>query len=314
MSYTWGNNRRFHSQADQNKQKYGTRIQKVSLNAGFSCPNRDGTIGKGGCTFCNNEGFSPSYCHEDLSITDQINKGLTFLKTRYKKARLFMAYFQAYSNTHDRLEVLKKRYSEALRHPEICGLSIGTRPDCIDNEKLEYLAQLACEKIIHVEYGVESCYDATLLRVNRGHTFSQSREAIEMTAEKGLHTTIHIIMGLPGETAEMMLEQAKILSELPINSIKFHQLQIVKNTAMAVDLKENPGQFRFFETEEYIDFMVAFLERLRPDIAIERFAGEVPPSFNLRPSWRGLRSDQIMTMIEKQLEYLNTWQGKKYRS
>ncbi|TVQ13572.1 MAG: TIGR01212 family radical SAM protein [Bacteroidetes bacterium] len=314
MDYPWGNSRRFHSLADYYKQRYGSRIQKVSVHAGFTCPNRDGTVGTGGCTFCNNNGFSPSYCHENISITTQIEKGLEFLKKRYRKARVFVAYFQAYSNTYAEINILKERYEEALAHPGISGLSIGTRPDCIDDEKLDYLADIAKDKIVSIEYGVESTHEATLVDINRGHTFSDSIAAIEKTAARGLHTGIHLIMGLPGESRQQMLMQSRIISQLPVNSVKFHQLQIVKDTPMAEDFLRNPEKFHFFEPEEYVDFMVDFLENLRPEIAIERFAGEVPPDFNLRKSWSGLRSDQVIDLIEKRLKERNSWQGKKYPS
>ncbi len=312
MIFPWGNTRRFHSLADYYKQRHGSRIQKVSIHAGFTCPNRDGSKGRGGCTFCNNKGFNPSYCHEESSITEQIETGLRFLKKRYKRAQIFVAYFQAYSNTYGEIPVLKKLYGEALAHPEISGLSIGTRPDCVDDEKLDYLAELNQKYLISVEYGVETCYENTLLRINRGHTFAESVEAIEKTAARQLHTGIHLIMGLPGESREQMLEQSQIISQLPVNSVKFHQLQIVKNTPMADEFLIHPENFQFFEPDEYVDFMIRFLENLRPDIAIERFAGEVPPQYNLRKSWKGLRSDQVIIMIEKELEMRNTWQGKYY--
>jgi uncharacterized protein len=312
MIYPWGNSRPFHSLADYYKQRVGSRIQKVSVHAGFTCPNRDGTVGKGGCTFCNNNGFSPSYCHEGSSITTQIDKGLDFFKKRYRRAKIFVAYFQAYSNTYDEINILNQRYQEALSHPDIAGLSIGTRPDCVDDEKLDFLSELAKDKIISVEYGVESCYDETLLRINRGHTFADSVEAIKKTTDRGLHTGIHLIIGLPGESRKQMLEQSHIVSGLPIHSIKFHQLQIVEDTPMADEFKAHPENFDFFEPEEYVSFMVNFLENLRPDIAIERFAGEVPPKFNLRKSWKGLRTDQVIKLIEDKFIQMNSWQGKKY--
>jgi uncharacterized protein len=312
MIFPWGNTRRFHSLADYYKQRFGSRIQKVSVHAGFTCPNRDGRVGTGGCTFCNNSGFSPSYCHQDDSITSQIDTGLAFLKKRYPRAQLFAAYFQAYSNTYDHLDVLQQRYTEALSHKGISGLSIGTRPDCIDDQKLEMLASLAKKYFISIEYGVESCYEDTLIRINRGHTFMDSVRAIEKTASYGLHTGIHLIIGLPGESRTQILEQSNIVSQLPINSIKFHQLQIVRDTPMAEEYVLYPERFDFFDPPEYIDLMVAFLENLRPDIAIERFAGEVPPQYNIRKSWNGIRSDQVIGMIEKRLMEMDTWQGKKY--
>lgn len=313
MDFPWGNRRRFNSWADQCRQLYGSRLQRVSIHAGLSCPNRDGTIGFGGCTFCNNEAFSPTYCQTGLSVTAQIDRGLAFLKKRYKNPEIFLAYFQAYTNTHGSLEHLKALYEEALAHPEIKGLAIGTRPDCIDEKKLDYFAELSRDWFISIEYGIESCNNSTLERVNRGHTFEDSVRAIEMTAARGLHTGAHLIFGLPGETRNQMLSQAKTLSALPLKSLKFHQLQIVRDTPMALEYKEHPEHFQFFTLESYVDFIVSFLERLRPDISIERLSGEVPPAFKLDKGWGMLRSDQIIDLIEKKLKENNTWQGKFWR-
>ncbi len=312
MTFPWGNTRPFNSLADQNKQKYGSRIQKVSINAGFTCPNRDGTIARGGCTFCNNSGFSPSYCNDGESITSQIEKGIKFLLHRYKRAKIFVAYFQSFSNTYDSIEVLKTRYEEALSHPLISGITIGTRPDCIDKAKLDYIASLAQEKIISIEFGVETCNDKTLIKINRGHTFQQSVAAIKMSAGRNIHTGIHLIIGLPGEDKNELLRQSRIISDLPINSVKFHQLQIVKDTAMAREYSEFPERFSLFEPDEYVTLACDYLENLRPDIAIERFAGEVPPDYNIVQSWKGLRSDMIMKMIETEFNKRGSWQGKNY--
>lgn len=312
MTYSWGNNRRFFSFTDYCKKKYGSRIQKVSVNAGFTCPNRDGTKGTGGCTFCNNQGFSPTYCHDDHDIQNQIEKGLKFIRKRYKKAKLFIAYFQSFSNTYDTLPIISQRYLEALSHPHISGIAVGTRPDCIDEEKLSFLAELGQKYIVNLEYGVESCYEDTLLRINRGHTFKDSVRAINQAASKGIHVGIHMIIGLPGETREQILKQSEIISDLPVNTVKFHQLQIVSDTQMAKDYTSDPGQFHFFEPEDYADLMAAFIARLRPDISIERMAGEVPPDYNLRTSWKGIRSDEMIRLIEQQLENKDLWQGKFY--
>ncbi len=310
LIFPWGNTRRFNSWADQCKQLYGSRVQRVSVNAGFTCPNRDGTVGTGGCTFCNNEGFSPSYCHPEKPILQQLDQGISFLKKRYKNPEIFVAYFQAYTNTHGSLQHLKSIYEQALSHPEIRGLAIGTRPDCVDEEKLDYFASLDRDFFITVEYGLESCYNQTLLRVNRGHTFEQSVKAIELTASRRLHTGVHIIFGLPGEDRIQMLDQAAMLSNLPINTIKFHQLQIVKGTPMALEYAKNPEHFHLFTLEEYVDFIVSFVERLRPGISIERFSGEVPPAFNAGKNWGGIRSDQVINLIEKKMLERNTWQGR----
>jgi uncharacterized protein len=310
--YPWGNSRRFFSWADYCRREYGGRIQKVAVNAGMSCPNRDGTLGTGGCTFCNNQGFSPSYCEPGKPIVVQIEQGLAFLKKRYRKTTVFVAYFQAYTNTHAPLLQLKGIYEQALTHPEISGIVVGTRPDCVDEEKLDYLASLSEKTFVKVEYGVESCYDQTLLRVNRGHTFGDAVRAIEMTAERGLLTGIHLIVGLPGESREQILAQADMINALPIHSVKLHQLQIVKGTPVADEYSLFPHHFQLFGLEEYLSFMVQFLERLRPDIAVERFSGEVHPRFNAGPSWGMLRTDQVLRMLEDRLLEKDTWQGRLF--
>jgi uncharacterized protein len=291
----------------------GGAFRKSSVNAGFTCPNRDGTVGLGGCTFCNNEGFNPSYCHLGDSITEQIDKGIRFLDKRYKRPGRYVAYFQAFSNTHAPLPVLQQRYGEALAHPRISGLVAGTRPDCVDAQKLDYLASLSPERFISVEYGVESCYDDTLQRINRGHTFSQSVEAIKLTALRGLHVGIHMIFGLPGENRQRILEQAAIISSLPINTVKFHQLQIVKGTPMAEEYARDAGNFKLFSMDEYIDLVIAFTERLHPGIAIERFSGEVPPQWNAGPGWNKTRTDQVLHLIEERMAAQDTWQGKYWQ-
>ncbi len=307
--YPWGNERRFNAWADQVKKRFGTRLQKLSINAGFSCPNRDGTVGYGGCTFCNNEGFNPSYCDPQKSVENQIDEGLSFIKNRYPRAKLFVAYFQAYSNTHAPLNRLREIYEQALDHPGISGLVIGTRPDCIDGEKLDYLAGLSEKHFIKVEYGVESCYNATLQRINRGHSFEDSVRAIEETASRGIFNGIHMIFGLPGESREMMLDQVELINKLPVNTIKFHQLQIVKDTPMADEYRKHPERFNLFDLEEYVDFVVSFVERLHPGIAIDRFSGEVPPRLISGPRWGNVRSDVIIGMVERGLEQRNSHQG-----
>ncbi len=308
--YPWGNRRRFHSLSDSFRQQYGTRLQKLTVHAGFTCPNRDGTVSAGGCTFCNNEGFSPSYCDPSKPIHVQIEEGLTFVRNRYPRANRFVAYFQTYSNTYAPLPRLKEIYGEALRHPAISGLVIGTRPDCVDEEKLDYLAWLARKYFIKIEYGLESCYDDSLKRVNRGHTFRRSEEAIAMTAKKKLFTGIHLIIGLPGETRSQMLAQVDTINRLPIQAIKLHQLQIVKDTPMAIEYEQNPDAFALFDLEEYVDFVVAFLERLRPDIAIDRFSGEIPPRLITGKRWGMIRSDAVIRMVEDKMNALDTYQGR----
>ena len=310
--FPWGHHRRFNSYNEYFKKTFGQRVQKLSIDAGFTCPNRDGTVGRGGCTFCNNDAFNPSYCQPAKSIRQQIEEGKQFHAWRYRRAIDYLAYFQAFSNTFAPLEHLKKIYDEALAVDGIIGLVIGTRPDCIDDEKLDYFQELSKNHYLIIEYGIESCYDETLERINRGHTFGQSVEAIEKTASRGIKTGAHLIFGLPGETTAQIMAEAEILSKLPLNTLKFHQLQIVKNTSMALEYLNQPENFTFFSLDEYIELIVNFLERLNPKIVIERFAGEVPPRFLAGPGWGTLRYDQILQKIENRMEERVTWQGRLY--
>lgn len=287
-------------------------MQKLSIDAGFTCPNRDGTIGRGGCTYCNNDAFNPSYCNPSKSVEQQIMEGMEFHAWRYKKPGKFLAYFQPYSNTYAPIEELKAIYEQALKFPEIAGLVIGTRPDCIDDEKLEYFSKLAKAHYVIIEYGIESCYDKTLEKINRGHSYEDSVEAIKKTADAGLKTGAHLIFGLPGESREEMMAETKLISELPLNNIKFHQLQIIKGTIMEKQYQKDPDVFSFFELEEYISFIVDFIEQLNPEFIIERFAGEVPPRFQAGPGWGMVRNEQIVEMVEKELVRRNSFQGMRF--
>jgi radical SAM protein (TIGR01212 family) len=312
MNYPWHHNRRYNSYTEYFRKHFGERVQKVTIDAGFTCPNRDGSKGFGGCTYCNNDSFNPSYCMPHKSITQQISEGVEFHANRYRRAGSFLAYFQAFSNTYAPLETLKKLYNEALSYPGVIGLVIGTRPDCIDDEKLEYFKELSKKYYVIIEYGIESCYNRTLERINRGHTFEQSVEAIEKTAQYGIKTGAHFMFGLPGESREDMLNQVHIINTLPLDNIKFHQLLIVKDTTMAKDYKVDPSQFTFFSMEEYIDFIIHFLERLNPAFMVERFTSEVPPRFQAGPNWGLVRAFTVLQKLEKRLEELDTWQGKNY--
>ncbi len=296
-------------------------MQKLSIDAGFCCPNRDGTLNTGGCTFCNNDAFNPSYCQPEKSITQQLDEGIEFHEWRYRKAGRYLAYFQAYSNTYAPLEVLKDRYEEALRHEGVVGLVIGTRPDCVDEAKLDYIATLAQRHYVAVEYGIESCYDKTLVRIHRGHDYACTVRAVKATAERGIHCGGHLILGLPGETREEMLAEAEMLSALPLESVKLHQLQILHGSLMAQEwargeaTAEN-GWLPPFGLEEYIGLVCDFVERLRPDMVVERFAGEVPPRFQAAPerSWRRadgrlIRNEEIPQRVTAELEKRGTWQG-----
>lgn len=312
MTYIWGNNRRFNSYSGYFKKTFGERIQKVTINAGFSCPNRDGVLSSGGCTFCNNKAFNPSYCEPSKSVVQQIDEGIAFHAHRYGRASRFLAYFQAFSNTYKPLEELKEIYAQALSHPDVVGIVVGTRPDCVDEEKLDYFAELSKEKYVILEYGVESCYNDTLRRVNRGHDFEKAVWAINETARRGIKVGAHFILGLPGETPQMMIEQTELINKLPLNTIKFHQLQIFKETLMEQEYLQHPENFKFFGREEYINFFIEILTHLRPDIVVERFAGEAPPRFHGGPAWGLTRNDELLIMLEKRLEELNLHQGCHY--
>jgi len=302
--------RRYNSYVGYFRNVYGERLQKVVVDAGFTCPNRDGRLSCGGCTYCDNAAFHPAYSSRDIPIAKQIDEGIEFHRVRYRNAERFLAYFQPFSNTYAPLEVLRKRYEEALAHPQVAGIVIGTRPDCVDEEKLDYLARLAETNIVIVEYGIESCYDRTLARINRGHDFVTARKAVKMTADRGIRTGAHFILGLPGESREDMLASAPIINSLPLHSVKFHQLQIVKHTVMEKEYAEHPGDFVQFTLDGYIDFFVDLLEWLRPDLYIERFAGEVPPRFVNSTPWGLVRNAELLHMLEKRLEERDSWQGK----
>jgi radical SAM protein (TIGR01212 family) len=312
--YPWGHNRRYNSYSEYFRREFGTRVQKVTIDAGFTCPNRDGSKAVGGCTYCNNDAFNPSYCQPRKSITQQITEGVEFHQVRYRRSKNYLAYFQPYSNTYGSLEYLKSLYDEALVFPGVIGLVIGTRPDCIDEKKLEYFARLAEKHYVIIEYGIESCYNRTLERINRGHTFEESEAAIRKTASYGIHTGAHLIFGLQDETEEEMLAEAAIVSKLPLDTIKFHQLQIIKDTRMAEEYLKDPLQFNLFSLEKYIDFIVRFTERLNSAFVIERFTGEAPPRFQAGPTWGNLRSEQVQMLIEKEMEDRETWQGKLFET
>jgi radical SAM protein (TIGR01212 family) len=313
-SYPWGHERRFNAYSNYFRNIYGARVQKVSIDAGFTCPNRDGTKGSGGCTYCNNDAFNPSYCEPMKSVSQQISEGIEFHKWRYSEAVSYLAYFQAFSNTYAPIERLKSLYEEALNYPGVIGLIIGTRPDCIDDEKLTYLKKLSEKNYIAVEYGIESSYNKTLLRINRGHTFEEAESAVRKTAALGINTGAHFIFGLPGESREEMLEQAGIISSLPLKTVKFHQLQIIKGTAMEKEFQNNPADFKLFSWEEYLEFFINFIERMNPAIVIERFTGEAPLRFLTGEGWGKKRTDQIVSLIEKRMEELDTWQGRLYKA
>jgi len=309
QNFFWGHKKRHNDFSTFFRKKFSERVQKVSIDAGFTCPNRDGTKGVGGCTYCNNLTFNPSYCDLEISVTSQIEKGIDFFK-KYD-AMKFLAYFQAYTNTYAPIEELKRLYTEALQHPKIMGLVISTRPDTINEELLEYLAELSKKTYIMVELGLESHLDPTLERINRGHTFAESVWAINQISARGINNCVHLILGLPGETRADWLEQAKIISQLPVNNLKLHQLQIHRGTVMETQFQQNPAQFHFFSIEEYVELVVDYLELLNPAIVVERFVSQSPPEMLLAPKW-GIKNFEFAAKVEKRLRERDTWQGRLF--
>ena len=292
------------------KTEFSERVQKISINAGFTCPNRDGSKGTGGCTYCNNQTFSPEYCKSSKTISEQVEEGISFFHHKYK-AQLYLAYFQSYTNTYDSIDKLKAIYEEALSYPNVVGLVVGTRPDCVSEELLDYFAELAGRYYIMIEYGIESTSDDTLKFINRGHDYACAVKAIQQTAGRNIRTGAHIILGLPGENKEAILSHADKLSQLPITVLKIHQLQIVRGTKMAEQYSEHPEWFHIYSANEYIDLSIDFLERLNPDIAIERFVSQSPKELLIAPEW-GLKNFEFTDKIEKRLLERNTWQGRLY--
>lgn len=309
MIYPWGDERRFNSYAGYFRRLFGGRVQKLSVDAGFTCPNRDGTVGRGGCTFCINGAFTPSYCSPAKSISQQIDEGIEFHRNRYRTAQRYLVYFQSYSNTYAPLDRLRELYGEALRHPDVAGIVIGTRPDCIDEAKLDYLAEVACDRYVAVEYGIESTCDATLRAVNRGHDFAAAERAVRMTAERGLAVGGHFILGLPGETDGMLIDQTARINALPLTTVKFHQLQVFRGTALAAEYDARPERFRFWTLDEYLDLFIEILRRLRPDLVVERFASEAPPRYHYGRNWGLVRNEQLLSILEKRLVQRDVWQG-----
>lgn len=288
------------------RRQFPFRVQKISIDAGFSCPNRDGHISHGGCTFCDNRTFNPSYCQPSKSITEQITEGKEFFRHKYPDMK-YLAYFQAFSNTYATLDTLQRRYEEALSAEDVVGIVIGTRPDCVSNEILNYLESLNQQTFIIVEYGIESVSDDTLRRVNRGHNFECSRRAIIETHNRGILTGAHIILGLPGESAEDNVRQANIISALPIDILKLHQLQIIRGTQLAAEYERQP--FNLYTADEYIDLCRRYIERLRPDMVLERFVSQSPKELLMAPKW-GLKNYEFANRFVNYMKRMDSWQGK----
>lgn len=301
--------KRYNLYHDFLKEKYGCRIHKVSLDMGFTCPNRDGTVAQGGCIYCNNDSFVPPYARSRYKMDFQIKHGIEYLKNRFK-AEKFIIYFQAYTSTYGDAKELERMYREALKYDGVIGLAVGTRSDCMDEEKIEIFEKLAKEYYVSVEYGIESIYDKTLEFMNRGHDYQSVLDAIELTKNKGIHIGTHIIVGMPTETEEEMLAMADEVSGLGIDTFKIHNLHIIKNTQLARMYRENP--FNLFSYEEYLKFIVKFLERLSPDIMLERLFTDTPQDLLIAPNWQE-RHNEIIYGIKQELERQDTWQGKFFK-
>ncbi len=308
--HPWGDERPYNDLPVHFRRIFGLRVQKLAVNAGFTCPNRDGTVGTGGCTYCNNSGFNPGYCDPGVSVTEQLEQGMAFFDRRYGSPG-YLAYFQAYTNTYGPLEHLKELYNEALDHPRILGLVIGTRPDCVDAPLLDYFSDLAKRYYICLEYGLESTRDDTLKRINRGHTWRQSVDAIIATAGRGIQTGAHMIIGLPGEEEPDFFNHIGELNRLPLHLVKFHQLQIVEGTAMAREYHLNPESFDLFAAGDYIDLMIRMLEKLNPGIIVERFVSESAPGLLIAPKW-GLKNFEVVDRLTAEMKRRGTWQGRLF--
>lgn len=293
------------------KRFFTGKVQKISINAGFTCPNRDGTVGYGGCTYCNNQTFNPEYCRTEKTVSVQLEEGKRFFAHKYPEMK-YLAYFQAYTNTYGELEALKCKYEEALAVDDVVGLVIGTRPDCMPDALLDYLEALARRTFVLVEYGIESTLDRTLRRINRGHTWQAAVDAVERTAARGLPVGGHVILGLPGESREDMLGQAADISRLPLDTLKLHQLQLIRGTRMAREYEERPENFHLFhDVDEYIALVVDYIQRLRPDLVLERFVSQSPKELLIAPDW-GLKNYEFNHRLQKRMKELDAWQGKLY--
>ena len=292
------------------KGQLGFKVQKISLNAGFTCPNRDGTVGVGGCTYCNNQTFNPAYCQTEKTVTQQLEEGKQFFARKYPDMK-YLAYFQAYTNTYGDVSHVIRLYEEALRVKDVVGIVIGTRPDCMPDELLDYLEELNKRAFLIVEYGIESTDDNVLRRINRGHDYAATVDAVKRTASRGIITGGHVILGLPGDNRESIIREAKLLSELPLTTLKLHQLQLIKGTRMAEEYAERPSDFHLYTADEYIDLVIDFVENLRPDIVLERFVSQSPASLLAIPGW-GLKNYEFVEKVRKRMEERDARQGKRY--
>lgn len=284
------------------------KVQKISLNAGFTCPNRNGEKGWGGCTYCNNRTFNPAYCRTEKSIAEQLMEGKHFFARKYPEMK-YLAYFQAYTNTYGEIGEVIGKYEEALAVPDVAGIVIGTRPDCMPPELLDYLSELNRRTFLLVEYGIESTDDETLRRINRGHTFAETADAVERTVKAGIRTGGHVILGLPGEGHDELIRQAGILSRLPLTVLKIHQLQLIRGTRMAQEFGMHPEAFHLYDVDEYIELVIDYIEHLRSDLVLERFVSQSPKELLIAPDW-GLKNHEFTERLKRRLRERKTWQGR----
>ena len=314
MAYPWGDTRRFNSYAGYFRRLFGGRVQKLSVDAGFTCPNRDGRIAAAAARSATTGPSPPPTATRPKASGSRSTRGSPSIVGATAGAQRYLVYFQSYSNTYAPLERLQTLYGEALSHPDVAGLIVGTRPDCVDDPTLDLLASLARDRYVAVEYGIESTSDATLRAVNRGHDFACARRAVEMTAARGLPVGAHFILGLPGESDAQLVAQTAEINSLPLTTVKFHQLQVFRGTPMAAEYDASPGRFRFWTVEEYIDLFVEILRRLRPDLVVERFASEAPPRYHYGRNWGLIRNEQLWALLEKRLAERNAYQGEFFIS
>ena len=275
------------------------KVQKISINAGFTCPNRDGSKGWGGCTYCNNQTFSPQYAESNKSVGQQLEEGIRFFSRKYPQMK-YIAYFQSYTNTYDSVDKLLAKYNEALNYPDVVGLILATRPDCMPDELLDELEKIAQNRFLLIEYGIESTCNETLKLINRGHTYEDAVDAINRTAARKIYTGVHLILGLPGESREMIISHADRISSLPISTVKLHQLQLIRNTQLARQVEEHPGIFHNYTVDEYIDLCIDFMNRLNPDFIIDRFVSQSPDNLLIAPTW-GLKNYEFMEKLKKRI-------------
>jgi len=308
FKYPWNHGKRYNDFSTHFRTLFEGRVQKISVNAGFTCPNRDGTRGRGGCTYCNNKTFQPTYCDLDNLLKIQLDEGIAFFSRKYKTMR-YLAYFQSYTNTYAPVHILRELYEEAISYPGVIGLVIATRPDCLSSEVLDLLEELSRKCYVMVELGLETLKDATLERINRGHTSAESVLAINELSRRSIHNCAHLILGLPGEDHGDFIEQARVISTLPVENIKLHQLQIHKGTAMAKEYSLFPERFQLFTVEGYTEMVVDYLENLNPAIIVERFVSSAPDNMVIAPRW-GIKNYEFVAKVEKRLLERNTWQGR----